>query len=370
MKKLPPWLIFIIVIATAVAVKLFIFSPSSEKEAGSKTKDDKAMPTLVDVFIVESSQVDSVLDGHGKFISSQGFGTHEFSTIGKIGSFNQVELASEIAGRIVSIHIEEGDTVRKGDLLVQINDAEIKAQLLKLNAQITLTKKKIERAKKLLEVKGMSEEEFEVLESDLAVLSAEEAFQQTQLLKTKILAPFNGVVGLRRLSEGSMIGPSTPIVSIIQLHPVFVEFDMPVNLLPAVKKQTKVQFYVKDEMSGSAQVYAIEPKVDENTGTVKVRAKINGSGNFLPGSFVTLRVGLGGKGHEIFIPTQSILMSMQGSKVMKVKQGKAIETPVITGMRKSGLVEIVEGVSVGDSIIISGLMALKPGSLIKSNQPR
>lgn len=365
MKRLPPWLIFIIVIALAIAIKIKFFSGPTDSMGSSKSKSEKATPVSVDFFIAKSLVADSVYNAKGQLMPRQGFGTKEFSVAGKIGAFNQVELTSEIAGRVVQIHIEEGDTVRKGDLLLQLNDLDIKAQLQKSSAQIAVTQKKLDRLKKLLEVKGVSQEEYEQTEAELAVLKADEGYLQAQLLKTRILAPFNGVVGLRNVSEGAIINQNTPVVSVVQLKPVYVEFNVPSNSLEFIQRNTRVHFYSQRNLEGYGLVYAIEPKVDESTGTVRVRARILSPGTFYPGSFVTVRVGIAGMVDGIFIPSQSIIMTMKGSKVMVVRGGVAVEQPVITGKRKSDLIEIVSGIANGDTVISTGLMGLKPGTPVK-----
>jgi membrane fusion protein (multidrug efflux system) len=366
MKKLPPWLIFVIVLVLAIAIKISFFSGTPENTNNTKGKSDKPQPVAVDFYIAKFIQgADSVYNEHGKLMPRQGFGTKEFSVAGKIGAFNQVELSSEISGRIVAIHIEEGDTVRKGDLLVQLNDLDIKSQLQKSLAQIAVTQKKLDRLKKLLEVKGVSQEEYETFEAELAVLKADEAYLQSQILKTKILAPFNGVIGLRNVSEGAIVNQNTPVVSIVQMKPVFVEFNVPNTSIQFIKRNTRVQLYSQNSMEGYGLVYAIEPRVDETTGTVRVRAKIISNGNYYPGSFVTVRVGISGLVDGMFIPSQAIVMTMKGSKILKVKQGVAVECPVITGKRKSDLIEVINGLEDGDTVITSGLMGLKPGMPVK-----
>ncbi len=365
MKKLPPWLIFVIILGLAIAIKLIFYSASAEGANSSKNKGDKPAPVAVDFYIAEANMLDSVYNEKGKLIPRQGFGTHEFSVAGKIGAFNQVEMTSEFTGRVIAIKIEEGDTVRKGDLLVQLNDMDIKSQLQKVVAQILVSEKKLERLKKLLEAKGVSQEEFESAEADLAVLKADESYLQAQLTKTKLLAPFDGVVGLRNVSEGAIVNQNTPIVSVVQLNPVYVEFNVPNSSIQYIKKNTRIQFSSQNNLEGYGLVYAIEPRVDEATGTVRVRAKVVTHGNYYPGSFLTVRVGISGFKDGVFIPSQALIMTMKGSKIMKVQSGLAVESTVIIGKRKSDLIEIIDGIHPGDTIITSGLMSLKPGTPVK-----
>ena len=268
---------------------------------------------------------------------------------------------------------KEGETVEKGTQLVKINDADLQAQFQKNKIQIKLSEEKLERLKKLLSIKGISQEEFDIQENELSSFKADLSFLSAQLAKTNITAPFGGVIGLRNISEGAYVSPTQVIVSLVQLKPLFIEFSIPEKYSSVVKKGLNVQFSMDKTESTktfTAQIYALEPKIDEMTKTLRGRAIYNGSEIFYPGSFVKVYVDLGETSNSIMIPTQSIIPVLKGQKVFISKNGTAQEVKVITGIRTSDKIQILDGLNVGDTVLTTGLMSIKKEvklNLIKSN---
>ena len=207
MKKIPNWVYIVLFIGLLIASKYVFFSRKEEK-AGSKPKT--SLPVAVNYFVAQSGEL----------------GNQVFAT-GKVGAMNQVELLPEMGGKVASIHFKEGETFEKGSLLVKLNDADLQAQLLKIKNQIKLSDQKLTRLKKLLDVKGVSQEEYDTEDNTLAGLKADEAYFLAQIAKTSINAPFTGQVGLKNISEGSYVNTNTPIVSLVQMKPLYVEFTLP-----------------------------------------------------------------------------------------------------------------------------------------------
>lgn len=351
MKKIPAWLIVTLIIAILIAAKFLFFPKKNPAGAGAAAKGKPQGPVAVNYYVAKSEQVNN-----------------NVYTTGKVGALNEIDIKPEVSGKVVSIHFKEGEAVAKGVALVKINDADLQAQLQKNKIQLKLAEEKLERLKKLLAIKGVSQEEYDVQENEIASIKADQAFILAQLAKTNITAPFNGVVGLKNISEGEYVSPAQTIVSLVQLKPVFIEFSIPEKYSSLVKKGNSVEFAPDHSQSSktfSAQIYAIEPRIDETTKTIRGRAMYSGNENFLPGSFVKVYVDLGNSQNSILIPTQSVIPILKGEKVFVSRNGVAQEVKVVTGIRTEDKIQILEGLSEGDTVLTTGLMTVKKESKLK-----
>jgi len=352
MKKIPNWVIIVCVLLAVVASK-FIFFAKEEIKKGPQA----AKPSLaVNFYVVKALPYEN-----------------QIFSAGKIGAMNEVNLMAELAGKVTGIYFKEGQLVNKGDLMLKLNDADFQAQLLKVNTQLKLAEQKLNRLKKLREINGVSEEEFEMQENEIAVLSADEKFYQAQIAKTNIVAPFTGMVGLKNVSEGAFVSTSTSLVSLVQLKPLFIEFSVPGKYSQDVKKDMGISFEIENDLGAqtyTAEIYAIEPKMDEATKTIRVRALYNGTKSLLPGTYVKVFIGFGEYGKQLMVPTECVVPIMKGHKVFRFAGGKAIETSVKIGPRNAKKVLVLQGLSEGDTVITTGLMSIKKDiqlQLIKSS---
>jgi len=350
MKKIPNWIIILGVIALLVASKFLFFSKNDSNGAGNN-KNKNAMPVAVNYFVVK--QVDF---------------NNDIFTTGKIGALNQIDILPEVSGKVNVIYFNEGETVTKGSVLIKLNDADLQAQLLKLKTQTKLSEQKLERLKKLIAVNGISQEEFDIQENELNGYKADQAFVAAQLAKTNIIAPFTGVIGLKNISEGSFVNSSTPIASLVQVKPLFVEFSVPEKYISLFKKGLTIKFS-NDNTAGAkthtAAIYAIEPRVDEVTKTIKARAMYNGNDEFYPGSFVKVFVNLNETKNVLVVPTQAVIPTLKGQKVIVSKNGVATEAMVTIGVRTDEKIQILDGLNVGDTVITTGLLAIRKDSKLK-----
>lgn len=351
MKKIPNWIIVVIIIGLLIASKFLFFAKEDDAPtAGGKGKGNN-MPLEVNYFVVKPVE----------------FANDVFAT-GKIGALNQIEILPEVSGKIVAVYFKEGETVSKGSALVKLNDADLQAQLLKSKTQIKLSEQKLERLKKLIAINGISQEELDMQENELNALKADNAFITAQIAKTNIVAPFSGIVGLKNISEGSFVNSTTPIASLVQVKPLYVEFSVPEKYSNLFKKGIKVNFSNDQNNTNemhSASIYAIEPMVDEMTKTIKARAMYDGNETFYPGSFVKVFANLGETKNALMVPTQCVIPTLKGQKVFVVKNGIAIETMVTIGVRTDTKVQVVDGIQTGDTIVATGLLAIKKDSKLK-----
>lgn len=356
MKKIPGWLLIILIFVILIVLKLFFFTKTEEK-GNASSKDKSKLPVAVNYFVAQPFNLND-----------------QVYTTGKVGALNEIEIKPEISGKVLELFFKEGESVSKGAPLIKINDADLQAQLLKNKTQIKLSEEKLFRLKKLLDIKGISQEEFDVQENELASLRADQAYIQAQIAKTLITAPFSGVVGLKNISEGAYVSPSLVIATLVQMKPLYIEFSIPERYSSMLLKGMSVKFSAdqpgKEDLH-TAQVYAIEPKIDEATKTIRGRAMYHGEETFYPGGFVKVYVDLGQPTHSIMIPTQSVIPILKGQKVFVSNHGIAQEVQVVTGIRLDDKIQILEGLKAGDTVLTTGLMAVKKDSkliLLKSDK--
>jgi membrane fusion protein, multidrug efflux system len=284
-------------------------------------------------------------------------------TTGTLMANEEVELRPEISGRVLSVSFDEGARVKKGQLLVKINDREIKAQLRQKEVAETQASDEEKRARKLLDIKGISQEDYEKVQNALQMAQADKDALQSQLDETEIYSPFDGIIGLRHVSEGGYVTPDMLIATMQDIDPMKVEFSVPEKYAGQIKDGTEIAVKVgesQDEHKGT--VYAIESKIDLDTRTIKARARIpNPKSNLIPGSFAKVEITLQDLPDAIVIPSEAIVPELGGEKVYVCVNGKASAVPVKTGIRTETSVQITEGLVPNDTLIVSGLLQLADG---------
>ncbi len=350
MKKIPNWIIIVVVIGLLIASKFIFFSKKEDKAAGGG-KGKNAMPVAANYYVVKP----------------MGFNNDIFTT-GKIGALNQIDIIPEVSGKVTAIYFNEGETVTKGSTLIKLNDADLQAQLLKSKTQLKLSEQKLERLKKLMAVNGISQEELDIQENELNGYKADQAYISAQIAKTAITAPFTGVVGLKNVSEGSFVNSTTPIASLVQVKPLYVEFSVPEKYIELFKKGLSIKF--SNDINAvtktyTASIYAIEPRVDETTKTIKARAMYNGNQDFYPGSFVKVFVNMDATKNTLMVPTEAVIPTLKGQKVIMNKNGVAAEKMVTIGVRTDEKIQILEGLNEGDTILTTGLLSIRKDSKLK-----
>lgn len=349
MKNIKIILIIVVILAVLVLGKIFFFSPD-KPQAGGGGKPQGKQAINVNAYVVKPQSMGNKIFVTGTVLSSE-----------------EADIVSEVSGKIVSMNMEEGSVVSKGDLLVKINDAELQAQLKKLRSQESMAKESESRQKKLLDIEGISKQEYESALSALNGLQADIEFTQAQIAKMEIRAPFSGTVGLRSASEGSYLGAGVKIASIQQLDPLKIDFSIPEKYALLVQRGSTVRFSVEGaEGSFDAKVVALEPKIDIATRTVQVRAVFpNKQNKILPGAFARIEITLKETENSLMIPTEALIPVLKGHKVFISKNGTAAEIKVVAGLRTEKEIQVVEGLAVGDTVITSGIMQLKAGAQLK-----
>lgn len=298
--------------------------------------------------------IDAQIAKHEKF-------ENNIVVTGSLMANESVELASEISGKIDHIFFKEGQYVQKGKLLVQTNVADLEANLQRVRYTAELNSATEKRQKRLLDKEAISKEEYEIAFTNLKTTQAEIEGLKAEVAKSKISAPFSGTIGLRYVSEGSYITPSTKIASLYNVDPIKVEFTVPSRYTGLIKKGTEITFLTEaGSEENHATVYAVEPQIDPVTRTLTVRAQTaNPDNSMIPGQFIRINLNLASKDDAILIPTTAIMPKADGHTVFVVRNGEAHVVEVQLGERTANRVEVLEGITVGDTVAIAGVPQLK-----------
>ena len=335
----------IIIIAMIFLALFFVKIGLTKHERGREKKNNDYKK--VDAIIVTPSLLSS-----------------DITVNGSVEAYDEVELKNEIAGRVVAINLPEGKIVRKGTMLIKLYDDDLKATLKKLQAQLEIEKEIYNRQSKLLKVNGISQNDFDQTALQVRTLGADIEEEKALICKTEIRAPFDGTIGLRNISIGAVISASTSLATIRTNQKLKLDFYVPEKYSSVVSVGMKLNFNVYDEAQlYQAKVMATEHGIDNATGNLKVRALItSASKDLIPGAFADVNLKLGENPKALMIPTQAIIPEEENKTVIIVREGKAHFVNVKTGIRKSAKIEVTDGLTPGDTVIVNGILFLKEGS--------
>ncbi len=313
-------------------------------------KGDAPKPVTVSAYVVTTQDLTNAVVATGSLLPNE-----------------SVDLYSEVSGRIVTLAIQEGRPVAKGALLVKLYDGDLQAQLLKQQAVQENNQRIQERNKLLLDRGGISQQEYDVLATNLKSATADIEVTRAQIRRTEILAPFSGVIGLRNVSLGAVVSSQTLIARLQQTSTLKLDFSVPERYGSRVKPGNAVSFTV-DGTSGNfgGKIYAIEPNVDVTTRSLRIRALVAGADRhgLRPGVFAKVNLTIA-ENRAIVIPTQALMPQLRSNQVIVIRNGKATFQNVTTGLREQSLIQITSGLTVGDTIATTGLLFLKPDGPVK-----
>jgi len=345
MLTLPRWAIVsavtIAVLAVILAPKLL---PLAERDAPATASEPEILK--VDVHTVAPTRLEETL-----------------ATIGTIRANEEVDLVSEVSGKVSAIHFDEGSHVTEGQLLLEIDDSELRAERQRALYRVELAERAEARQKQLLSDGVISSENYDVALAELNVLRSELQLIEAQLVKTRIRAPFSGVIGLRWVSPGAFLTPQTRIASLNDLDPVKLDFTVPERYATLLGAGDNITFRVDGiDRTFQGSVYAIQPSIDSATRSLRVRATCaNPDGALLPGSFANVRVAVRSVDDALTVPAIAVIPELGGTKVFVYRDGRAEPVSVTTGIRSEREVEITSGLEAGDRVITTGILQLQPG---------
>lgn len=344
-------LILILIVAGGGAL-LAYNKVNKDKEVSMAKKDvHHSRELMVDGYVVKATSLKNDINATGNLMSNE-----------------TILVQPQISGRITHLYFKEGSRVHKGDLLVSLYDGDLQAQLEKARIQHRLADTTLARQEQLLARGGISRQEVDNSRNQVAAYQADIDYYTAQISETKIVAPFDGRVGLRQVSEGAIVSPSTVITTLYQNDPIKLQFSVPEKYRNQVELGDQVSFTVAERPGRSfkGRVYAIDPGIDPRTLTATLRALVpNPQGLLAPGSFANVHVTL----HEIqgalMIPAQSLILTTRASQVIASRNGKATVVNVETGIQTPSQVQITSGLKAGDTVLTTGVMQATAGTPLR-----
>lgn len=316
-----------------------------------------------------------VLNVSGYIISPMLLQDFRTST-GTLKADEEVDLSFETSGKLVSINFTEGARVQKGDLLAKLNDKPLQAQLEKLFAQQKLSEAKEFRQRSLLDKDAISQESYDQIKTELQTIQADINLVKARISETELRAPFDGIIGLRYVSEGAYTNASTKIARLVKIKPIKIDFSMPEKYADQIKKGYPVTFTIEGtDKIYEASIYAVDPKIDLGTKVILLRAIYpNNNEELKPGRYAGVTMLLSKTENAIAIPSEALVPQMEGELVYVYKGGKAQVIKVSTGLRTETLVQITDGLKFGDTLLTSGILQLRQGlpvvlDTLITNQP-
>jgi membrane fusion protein (multidrug efflux system) len=286
---------------------------------------------------------------------------------GTLRPFEETVLMPETAGRVVAINIQEGQFVKKGTQLVKLFDGDLQAALKKAVTQLSIADQTQKRQNELLKINGISQSDYDQALLQVNSISADIEILKVQIQKTELLAPFDGVIGLRNISLGAQVTPQTPLATIRMLDRLKLDFSVPEKYGNQIKPGMNVSFSIQgSDARYAAAVLATEQEIESSTRNLKIRATVTAKEtSLIPGAFATVDLRLGENKNALMIPTQAIIPRERDKQVIVAKNGKARFITVKTGIRQNEAIEVVSGLSAGDTVVTTGLLFLKPGADIQ-----
>jgi membrane fusion protein (multidrug efflux system) len=290
-----------------------------------------------------------------------------FRTKGLLIPDEEVDLSFETSGKITEILFTEGSSVKKGELLAKVNDKPLQAELKKLEAQLPLAQERVYRQKLLLEKDAVSVEAYESVNTELEKLRADIDLVKARITQTELRAPFDGILGLRQVSEGAYAAPQTIVTKLTKISPIKLEFSVNERQTSDIHNGTKINFTIEnDEKIYQAAVYAMESRLADETLTLKVRATYpNAGGKIKPGHSATIDIILREINNAIVIPSLSVIAEMGRDIVYVYNNGKAEQREIKKGMRTASSIQVLGGLQTGDTLLVTGVMQLRNGISVK-----
>src|SRR3954453_9356022 len=283
---------------------LFLAGCGNKKNDPPPKAKSNAAP-IVDVIIAKTKHITNILEANGTVIANE-----------------SVELHPEETGRLIYLNIPEGSFVKRSTVLARVNDADLRAQLNKSKAQLELYQQNEERLGKLLAINGVNQADYDAALNLVNSTKADIDYTDALIEKTIVRAPFDGVIGLRQVSLGAYVAPTTAIATLQQTSELKIDFTLPEEYSNIIKigNPVDVEVDAAKQIHRQATIIATEPQVNQNTRNIIVRALLQqGKGN--PGAFVKVFVDAGNNNRAIMVPTNCIIQSDINNQLILVKNG-------------------------------------------------
>jgi membrane fusion protein (multidrug efflux system) len=339
--------IVLFILIAIIVVGLILYPKIKPEEKGPQIATQQQSSALpVEVVVIEPRRIENIIKITGAIVANESVG-----------------LKSEISGKIEKIHFQEGQRVKRGDLLLHINDDEIRAQVERLKFTQKLNEDMEYRQRQLLEREAISREEYDIALTTLNTTMSDIKEREARLSKHRIYAPFNGIIGLRQVSEGSYITPADLVANMYNINPIKIEFSVPGKYSTMVNKGDTINFTTEasdDEFIGT--IYAVEPRIDPRTRTLLIRAICrNDEEVLIPGQFANIDYILDVLPDAMMVPSESIIPELNSHKIFTLNNGLVDQAQVNIGLRTETEVQITGGVNPGDTVITTGILQIRQG---------
>lgn len=336
-----------------VPVLMSACSSKRKEAAAEQQKKGPRPPARVDAYVVQTSTVTESIELPGTIVADE-----------------STEIHPEVSGRIVGLYIREGAFVNKGALLAKLYDGDLQAQKRKLEVQLKIGQSNQNRSDQLLQIGGISRQDYDATTLNVSNTRADLDIIRTTIAKTEIRAPFSGKLGLKEVSTGAYVTPASIITTIQKTTALRLDFNVPEKYTAQIKKGQYVNFTVEgSNRKYTAVIMATESGIAAETRSLTIRAQVKGDATGLvPGGFAKVQLSFAPDNKAMLIPSQAVIPQARGKKVYVYRGGKASFVPVETGMRDSSNVQVTSGLNPGDTIIITGLLSLKPDADVKLNK--
>jgi len=335
------------------AAALLSCNSKRKKEAAMKAHTAKPPAPKVDGFIVQTRTVSESIEVPGTLVAAE-----------------STEIHPEVSGRIVGLYIKEGAHVNKGALLAKLYDGDLQAQKRKLQVQLQQAEQTTDRYQQLAKIGGISKQDYETTALQVSNIRADLDITRTEIDKTEIRAPFSGKLGLKGVSVGAFVTPQTVVTTIQKTTGLRIDFNVPEKYVSEMKSGKYINFTI--EGSGrnyTATVMATESGIAQATRSLTIRALVKGDATGLvPGGFAKVKINFDPNPNALLIPTQAVIPQARGKKVALYRNGKAEFVDVVTGVRDSAMVQVTSGLNKGDTVIITGLLSIKPDAKVALNK--
>jgi membrane fusion protein (multidrug efflux system) len=328
---------------------LLLFSCKQKKDQPAQNAKSSQSPPIVDVIIAGGSSITNNIEVNGTVIPGE-----------------MVSINPETSGRLTMLNLPDGGKVSQGAVLAKINDADLQATYSKTKVLLDMAQKTEQRLRKLLTINGINQADYDLALNQVNSYKADLSVTQAEIDKTIIKAPFSGVLGLRMISPGAYVTPATILSTLQQVDKVKIDFNVPEAYGNLIHRGASVIVQTNEgNINRKATIIAIDPQLNLTTRNLKVRALLEGT-SINPGSFVKVILSNNSIGeNNIMVPTNCIIPEATAKKVIVVKDGQGIFVDIETGYRSSGMVEVTKGLKTGDSIVVTGVLFVRPKSPVK-----
>lgn len=291
----------------------------------------------------------------------------QVQSVGNLVAVQKGVISSEVSGRVAKIYYQDGQFVAKSMPIIQLDDTTAKADLASAKAALNLSQTTFNRYQQVFKEGGTSKQQLDQLRSDMESKQAAVKNAQVELQQKTLVAPFDGNLNEIKIVVGDYVDQGQVLVSIINKRALKVQYTIPQQFLPQLQMGQNVNVTssaYKDQVF-TGKVSYISPAVDKDTGTVAVQATIPNKQELLsPGMFVTVTQQLGVDKKALMIPEEGVMASLQGYHVFRVVKGKAVQTKVTLGVHKDGMVQVINGLQLDDTVVIAGQQKLEDGSVV------